>query len=73
MTGGIGEHSPEVRSAVAESLGHLGLILDADANRAARADSDVSAPAAGSRMVVVTASEETEIARETRGVLAPAE
>jgi acetate kinase len=69
MTGGIGEHSPEVRAAVAERLGYLGVALDPDANAGADGDRDVSAADAAVRTVVVTASEETEIARETRATL----
>jgi acetate kinase len=68
LTGGIGEHSPEVRSAVASGLGFLGVALDEDANLAASSDADISAAEALVRTVVVTASEETEIARETRRV-----
>jgi len=70
MTGGIGEHVPEVRSAVVKGLRHLGLAIHKSANEAAGADADVSSRSAAARTVVVTASEETEIARDTIGVLA---
>ena len=33
FTGGIGEHSPEVRAAVCDGLNFMGFALDADANR----------------------------------------
>jgi len=69
MTGGIGEHSPEVRASAAAGLAHLGVSLDEEANRASTRDSDISATNALTRTVVVTASEESEIARETRRVL----
>jgi acetate kinase len=69
MTGGAGEHSPEVRASVAEGLGHLGVAVDPVANEAARSDADISAAGARAHTVVVTASEETEIARETAQLL----
>lgn len=69
MTGGIGEHSPDVRSDAVSGLGYLGLALDGDANAKATGDADVSSGDAVARTVVVTASEETEVARETARVL----
>ncbi len=69
LTGGIGEHSPEVRSAVASGLGFLGVALDEAANDNASSDCDISAPGAAVRTVVVAACEEGEIARETRRVV----
>ena len=69
LTGGIGEHEPEVRSAVASGLSHLGVVLDREANLAATSDADIGSAGAAVSTVVVTASEETEIARETRRVL----
>jgi acetate kinase len=69
LTGGVGEHSPEVRSAAAAGLGHLGIAVDEHLNFSSPVDQDISAPDATARTVVVRASEETEIARETRAVL----
>ena len=70
MTGGIGEHSPEVRADVAEGLTHLGLAVDAAANADPAGDIDVSAPGARARTVVVTAQEDREVARATARLLA---
>lgn len=69
MTGGIGEHEPEVRTLAAQGVAHLGVALDEDANRVTTSDGDISAAGATVRTVVVTASEATEIARETVRVL----
>ena len=69
MTGGIGEHAPTVRADTVAALGHLGLALDPGLNDAARGDVDVSTPDAPARTVVVAASEESEIARQTAAVL----
>jgi len=69
MTGGIGEHAVDVRSDVVDGLGWLGLEVDGDLNARAAGDTDVSTPSAPARTVVVTASEETEIARQTADLL----
>jgi acetate kinase len=72
MTGGIGEHSATVRADVVAGLDHLGLAVDAGLNASAgngRPDADVSTPDASARTVVVAASEETEIARQTTALL----
>lgn len=71
MTGGIGEHSPDVRADAVSGLAHLGLALDADANADATGDADVGAEDAVARTVVVTAGEEIEVARETGRLLSP--
>ncbi len=36
FSGGIGEHAPQIRERICQSLGFLGLILDAEANQANR-------------------------------------
>jgi len=70
MTGGIGEHSPETRSAAVSGMGHLGLELDESLNGVTATDGDISTAAATARTVVVTASEGSEIARQTAQLLA---
>jgi acetate kinase len=69
LTGGIGEHSAEVRADAAAGLGWLGVALDDGANQEGRADTDISAAGAQVRTVIVAASEESEVARETRRLL----
>ncbi len=69
LTGGIGEHAPEVRTLAAQGVRHLGVSLDESSNAEATSDCDISAPDARVRTVVVTASEATEIARETQRVV----
>lgn len=69
MTGGIGEHSPEVRMSVCGALGHLGVAVDPVLNEETTADEDISARDAKARTVVVSASEESQIARETEELL----
>ena len=65
FTGGIGEHAPELRSAVGAGLAHLGVRLDEERNLAASGDGAV-----GDGVVVVEAREDLEIERQVRAVLA---
>ena len=69
LTGGVGEHSWQVREALADGLAHLGVALDPAANRAATGDADISVPGAAVRTVVVTAREDLEIRRQVLAVL----
>jgi acetate kinase len=70
FTAGIGEHSPEVRSAAADGLAFLGVALDPAANESASGDADITAAGAPARTVVVTAREDLEIARQVLDLLA---
>jgi acetate kinase len=69
FTGGIGEHQPVVRAEAAGGLGFLGVRIDAGRN-AATADADISADGSAVRVLVVTAREDVEIARQARALLA---
>jgi acetate kinase len=70
FTGGIGEHAPEVRARAAAGLDFVGVALDDAANRAAGADTEIGAPGAAVRTLVVEAREDLEIARGVRSALA---
>ncbi len=68
FTGGIGEHSAEIRRAVCGRLGYLGLEtrdVDADEN----GDRDVATPASAARVLVIAAREDLSVLRQTRRVL----
>ena len=65
FTGGVGEHSPTVRRAVADRLTHLGVAVDP----AGAGPGDVSVHDSRVRTVVVTADEEIVMDRETRRLL----
>jgi acetate kinase len=69
FTAGIGEHSAAVRRAVCERLGHLGLVLDEDANETATPDAIVSASGSSVSVVVLRAHEDVAAARAVRRVL----
>lgn len=68
FTGGIGEHSPVIRAAAATGLEFLGVSIDTVRNGASR-DADISGPGLV-RVLVVTAREDIEIARQARTALA---
>jgi acetate kinase len=68
FTGGIGEHHPQIRSAACDGLGFLGVRLDAGRN-GATADAEITDATSAVRVLVVTAREDIEIARQSRRVL----
>lgn len=69
FTGGVGEHSPQIRARAAAGLGFLGVTIDQTRNEAT-ADADISGPGPV-RVLVITAREDIEMARQTRALLAP--
>ncbi len=69
LTGGVGEHSWQVREALSEGLAYLGVALDPAANRTAAGDAEISPPGAAVRTVVVSAREDLEIRRQVLTVL----
>jgi len=64
FTGGVGEHSAEVRRRACAALGFLGLVLDDDKNSQITADADIATPDSKIRAVVVAAQEEWAIAQD---------
>jgi acetate kinase len=68
FTGGVGEHSARVRAAAAGGLEFLGVSVD-PAQDGVSSDADISGPGPV-RVLVVTAREDIEIARQARAVLA---
>lgn len=71
FTAGIGENSSEVRASACESLGYLGLKLDARKNVSSAEDREISAPDSQVRTFVIHAQEEWAIARECWRLLSP--
>jgi len=69
FTGGVGEHSPEVRARATAGLAFLGVTLDHTRNRETHADGEIGAAGAGARTLVLTAREDIEIARQVRRLL----
>jgi acetate kinase len=69
FTGGVGEHSAMIRRRAAQRLAYLGVAIDPSANDAGREDSDLTAPGATVRTMVITAREDLQIAHEARRLL----
>jgi acetate kinase len=69
FTGGIGEHSADIRERAVAAFAWLGAGVDGHANSDATGDADVSAAGAGVRVLVVTAREDLVIARATRALI----
>lgn len=65
FTGGIGEHAPLIREKVMRGLDQLGFLIDPVANlQEAGYNRDLSIPDSRSRILVIRAEEEREIARQ---------
>ncbi|HLI05635.1 MAG TPA: acetate kinase [Ktedonobacteraceae bacterium] len=64
FTAGIGEHSPEVRSAACEHFAFMGLELDEQKNAQSPVDQDIATAASTVRVLVIHTEEDWEIARE---------
>jgi acetate kinase len=70
FTAGVGENSGQIRAAVCEGLGFLGVALDPEANDATHGvEKDISAAGARVRVLVVPTDEEGFIARATAEVV----
>ncbi|MBL7501314.1 acetate/propionate family kinase [Frankia sp. CNm7] len=73
FTGGVGERSPQIRAAAADGLAFLGVGIDPARNAghaASAGDTDLTGEGASTRVLVVAAREDLEIARGVRSVLA---
>jgi acetate kinase len=73
FTGGVGEHSPEIRTRAAGRLGFLGVHLDEARNAAhpEAEDYEISAAGAPVRTFVIAAREDKQMAAEVRSALRP--
>jgi acetate kinase len=69
FSGGIGENSAEIRSAVCRNLAAFGVELDEAANRTARKSGTISKEGSAVQVLVIPADEEIIVARETVGVV----
>ena len=69
FTGGVGEHSSEIRARAGAGLGFLGVEVDDIRNGETRSDGEIGVEGAAVRTLVLTAREDIEIARQVRAVL----
>jgi acetate kinase len=65
FSGGIGENSAEIRSAVLKDLSGFGVELDEERNRAIKGEGTISTDNSKVKVLVVPANEEMIVARET--------
>ena len=70
FTGGMGEHSADLRAAACSTLGFLGLSIDQERNAHVQGDMDIAASNSSVRVLVIGAQEDWMIARECWHVLA---
>lgn len=72
FTGGVGQNAPSIRQRAADGLQFLGIGVDPQRNRANQGDSNIGS--SGNSPVdtlVISTSEDLQIAHETRQVLQP--
>jgi acetate kinase len=69
FSGGIGENSPEIRSAVCAGLSGLGIVLDPERNRSISGEGCISADGSQTALYVVPADEERIVARAAATLL----
>ncbi|HEX6796852.1 MAG TPA: acetate kinase [Ktedonobacterales bacterium] len=69
FTGGIGEHSPEVRAGACEAFGFVGIRLDAARNAQSPHDANVAADDSSVPVLVIQTQEDWMVARECWRVL----
>ena len=70
FTGGVGEHSSQIRARAADGLGFLGVQIDPVGNRGGAVDAEITADGAPVRTLVLRAREDLEMARQAAAVLA---
>ena len=64
FTAGVGENSPEVRAAVCKNFEYAGIELDHKKNAESPPDDSISAPESAVPVLIVSAQEDWEIARD---------
>ena len=69
FSGGIGENSADLRSAVCRNLAGFGVELDEAVNRTARKAGPISTEGSRVKVLIIPADEEIIVARETVGVV----
>jgi acetate kinase len=69
FSGGIGENSAEIRSAVVKNLTAFGVELDEGKNNSIKGEGAISTDSSSVKVLVVPANEETIVARETAAVV----
>ncbi len=69
FTGGIGENSPTLRSAICHNLEALGIVLDPESNTSAHGETEISAVGSRVQVWVMPTNEELIVARQAAQLL----
>ena len=69
FTGGIGENGANVRAAVCDGLGQLGVVLDAQKNKQAKGESKIHAEGSRAQIWIIPTNEELIVARQTKELI----
>jgi len=69
FSGGIGENSREIRSAILKDLSAFGIELDDQKNQSISGEGTISADSSAVRVMVIPANEEMIVARETAAIV----
>jgi len=69
FTGGIGENSAGIRTAVCRQLEELGVVLDGRANVGAQGECEISSPPSRVKLWVIPTNEEIIVARQVQKLL----
>ncbi|MCA9112749.1 MAG: acetate/propionate family kinase, partial [Planctomycetaceae bacterium] len=69
FTGGVGEHATEIRQAVCEPLGFLGVQLAENRNETSQPDCEISDVTSQVRVFTIAAREDLMLAREACAML----
>jgi acetate kinase len=69
FSGGAGENSVEIRSAVLKNLEAFGVELDEEKNHAVRGEGEISTLRSAVKVLIIPANEESVVARETADVV----
>jgi acetate kinase len=72
FSGGIGENSAQIRSAVLRDLSGFGVELDEEKNKSIKGEGVISAESSRVKVLVVPANEEMIVARDTVAVVSRA-
>jgi acetate kinase len=73
FSGGIGENSSAIRSAVCREAKSFGIVMDEDLNREATGETDIGAAESKVRVLVIPADEEWIVAREAATLICAAD
>lgn len=69
FTAGVGENDPEGRQQIMDHFGYMGVVMDAERNKARRKEAILSADESKVKVLLVPTNEELKIAQETEAII----